>query len=154
MRFTIDQVRELQRKHGRHNAPQDALDPKPAPSQALEPNKPFAIHPAAKKKDPVGPNKTEQRYYDRYLRGPDDSGFAVVRFQPMRLYLSNGHSYRADWGVFWTISQKVQLHEVKGPFIHSRDSRILYDTARVEFPCFQFYWAQETERGGEWKVEG
>ena len=67
---------------------------------------------------------------------------ARVQFQPFRLYLANGHSYRPDFAA-WERCGCVRIYECKGPFIHSRDSQILFDQAAVEYPEWRFFWARK-----------
>jgi hypothetical protein len=117
-------------------------------SAAKEPAKTPDKAKKTKKTPKKGPNDTERRYRRIYLEHLADEG-AFIMFQPMRLYLSNGHSYRPDFGVFWT-DGRAELHEVKGGYIYSRDSKILFDTARVDYPWWDFVWAQEKKDG--WKV--
>jgi len=91
------------------------------------------------------PNKTEQEYYDTFLAPRTDLEY--IWFEALRFYLSNGHSYRPDWVAART-DNVLECHEVKGPRIHSRDSRVLYDTARKDYPCFEWFWAQK--QNGKW----
>jgi hypothetical protein len=90
------------------------------------------------------PNKTESEYRRMLPR------YAIVVYEGMRLYLANGHSYRPDWVVRLPVGG-IECHEVKGAYIHSRDSRILFDQARQDWPCFAFVWARKID--GAWKVE-
>jgi hypothetical protein len=46
----------------------------------------------------------------------------------------------------------MECHEVKGEYIHSRDSRILFDTARMDWPQWTFVWARK-RKSGEWQIE-
>ena len=107
------------------------------------------ILPPPKERHTATPNRTEALYARLYLPGPTDG--AVVRFQPFRLYLTNQHSYRPDWVVTWP-DGRMECHEVKGEYIHSRDSRILFDTARMDWPQWTFVWARK-RKSGEWQIE-
>jgi len=98
---------------------------------------------------PVLPNKTELEYRDRCLLKLKAHG-ASIRFQSQRFYLANGHSYRPDWIVVLENGQ-TQCHEVKGEHIHSRDSKVLFDQARVENPRYFWVWAQKRKEG--WVIE-
>jgi len=100
---------------------------------------------ATKPKAKKGPNPTEARYRDTFLRGDH------VEYEPRSFALACGHSYTPDWRsnpdplgdcALW-------FHEVKGPHIHSRDSRILFDCARTEYQQYGWVWAQWT--GKEWR---
>jgi len=52
-----------------------------------------------------------------------------------------GHSYTPDWyGNGFAV-------EVKGEFIHSRDSRILFDAARLAHPELTWIWARKRTKG-------
>jgi len=99
---------------------------------------------------PAGPNRTEQRYYDDFLAAQERAGAVTVHYQGLRVYLGNGHAYRPDW-VAVTPAGRVTCIEVKGAHVHSRDSRLRFDAARAEWPCFAWVWAQWT--GSEWRVE-
>lgn len=132
--WTPEQYREYLRRKGLTAMPATA---KPEGAEKSKPSRP-------------GPNKTEQEYRRLYLDASERDG-SVVRFQPFRVYLSNGHSYRPDWGVFWP-NGAIECHEVKGGHIRSRDSRILFDTARANFPWWSWVWAQK-QAGGVWKVQ-
>jgi len=118
----------------------------------LNPDVYAPAHGPSRRRKPGVPNRTEARYFAAFLGEYERSEFATVRYQPWRLYLPNGHSYRPDFVVIVHDPVRIQCHEVKGPHIHSRDSRILFDTARAVWPWFDFVWAQWT--GSEWRVEG
>lgn len=139
-RWTEQQYQDFLR---RRRMPRSASEPSGSPQPVLEPSNKESVG----KRKPHGPNRTEERYKRDYLTHP---ATVTVRFQPFRLYLSNGHSYRPDWGVFYP-DGKIALHEVKGPHVHSRDSRILFDTAITDFPWLGFVWAQWT--GEKWKLQ-
>jgi hypothetical protein len=88
-------------------------------------------------------NKLESEFLRTELRRLIEVGvLARVQFQPFRLYLANGHSYRPDFAA-WEKCGCVRVYECKGPYIHSRDSKILFDQAATEFPEWRFFWARK-----------
>jgi len=97
-----------------------------------------------------GMNKTEARYRELLMHLVPS--VASVRFQPVRLFLANGHSYRPDF-LTKDNSGDLTAHEVKGAFIRSRDSRILFDQARQEFGWLIRYWCWAQWKDGKWTIE-
>ena len=66
--------------------------------------------------------------------------------------LNGTHAYTPDW---WAPDCATAV-EVKGEFLHSRDSRILFDAARKEYPEVTWIWARKrvTGRNGpRWEIE-
>jgi hypothetical protein len=66
--------------------------------------------------------------------------------------LGGTHSYTPDW---WVEDSRTAV-EVKGEHIHSRDSRILFDAARAEYPSVTWIWARKRTRGRKgprWEIE-
>ena len=64
--------------------------------------------------------------------------------------LGGTHAYTPDW---WTGRTAV---EVKAEHIHSRDSRILFDAARREYPDVTWVWARKRttgKKGPRWEIE-
>ena len=94
-------------------------------------------------------NKTEARYETLLSHVPLT---VSVRFQPVRLFLANGHAYRPDF-MTKDINGNLAAHEVKGAFIRSRDSRILFDQARQEFGWMIRYWVWAQWKNGKWHEE-
>lgn len=94
-------------------------------------------------------NRLESEFLRTELRRLIEVGvLARVQFQPFRLYLANGHSYRPDFAA-WETCGAMRVYECKGSYIHSRDSRILFDQAAEEFPEWRFFWARKNP---EWEV--
>ena len=112
------------------------------PATAFPPAKPLVVDATAPSRRQ--PNKTEAEYR-RML-----PHYAIVVYEGLRLYLANGHSYRPDW-IVRLPDGWIECHEVKSAYIHSRDSRILFDQARQDWPCFAFVWARKI--AGTWKIE-
>lgn len=66
--------------------------------------------------------------------------------------LAGTHSYTPDW---WVEASRTAV-EVKGEHIHSRDSRILFDAARAEYPSVTWIWARKRtsgRKGPRWEIE-
>lgn len=91
------------------------------------------------------PNKTELRAKD-ILRLPEDACFEGRSFK-----LEN-HTYTPDW----ICPVNMIAVEVKGEYIHSRDSRIMFDMARKLYPSYMWIWARNRtsgRKGRRWDVE-
>ncbi len=89
-----------------------------------------------------GINKTEQRYADECLYDKDHWYEAITLKWP------DGTRYTPDFMVRDGGSTILFL-EIKGPYIHSRDSKIRFLRARADFPMFRFQaWQMQTP--GEW----
>jgi hypothetical protein len=78
-----------------------------------------------------------------------------VVFEGLTLRLKNGHRYTPDLVVMDGKSvavSRVTLVEVKGPYkLQSyQRARLAFDQSRVEYPCFDFVWAQK-RRDGSWE---
>jgi hypothetical protein len=93
------------------------------------------------------PNKTEQKFYEHFRRQWD---VKLAKHAPARLRLASGIFYTPDW-LFLTAGG-LWFFEVKGPHIHSRDSVPRFKAARVEYPFWNFGFAQW--KGGEWRLSG
>jgi hypothetical protein len=100
-----------------------------------------------RKQTPAGPNATEAEAL-RVLRLPDGTAFEGRAFD----VLARTHGYTPDW---WHEGSRTAV-EVKGEHIHSRDSRILFDAARAEFPGVTWIWARKRacgRKGPRWEIE-
>jgi hypothetical protein len=95
-------------------------------------------------------NKTETAYF-QILEARRRSGEfdRVTRDFPNRFPLSNGHFFSPDF-CCWRGNAIVEAHEVKGGFARAtgkqRDSRILFDDARCDWPGIKWVWI-EKEKG-------
>jgi hypothetical protein len=92
-------------------------------------------------------NATE-REAARVLRLPEAMLFEGRTFD----VLGGTHSYTPDW---WVEADRTAV-EVKSEHIHSRDSRILFDAARAEYPSVTWIWARKRTRGRKgprWEIE-
>jgi len=84
----------------------------------------------------------------RVLRLPSSALFEGRSFD----VLGGTHSYTPDW---WVEDSRTAV-EVKGEHIHSRDSRILFDAARAEYPSVTWIWARKRtsgRKGTRWEIE-
>lgn len=89
------------------------------------------------------PNQTEQEAFD--LLGLLHRGCIYEA----RTFEVVGHSYTPDW-----TGPSVAV-EVKGEHVHSRDSRILFDAARLAHPELTWIWARKRQggkKGDRWEV--
>lgn len=89
------------------------------------------------------PNHTEQEAFD--LLGLLNRGCIYES----RTFEVVGHSYTPDW-----TGPSVAV-EVKGEHVHSRDSRILFDAARLAHPELTWIWARKRQggkKGDRWEV--
>lgn len=100
---------------------------------------------------PKGPNKTEiEALAVLGLSRVDSTGFyARVSFESETFRVVD-HDYTPDW-----VGRNIAV-EVKGEHILSRDSRILFDAARLAHPELTWIWARKRtkgKRGPHWQVE-
>jgi len=100
-----------------------------------------------KEKAPAGPNKTEMDYYRTFL---EPRKVIAIRYEGITLRLQSNHRYTPDFVVL--TADGIELIEVKGSYkLHSHQrARLAFDEARVQWPCFKFYWA-EKQKGGNWE---
>jgi len=83
------------------------------------------------------PNKTELRFESEVLIPWKNTGIIDgYQFHALALIWPDMR-YTPDWMV-WDYDGQIKLIEVKGPHIHSRDSRVRFLTARRDYPWFQF----------------
>lgn len=95
------------------------------------------------------PNKTEEEART-ILSGV--MNLLIWQYEDKTFELSNGHSFTPDW-VNWDESIVV---EVKSEYVHSRDSRILFDCAKQEYPGYTWIWMRKRTKGRKgkrWEVE-
>ena len=94
------------------------------------------------------PNKTEQRYYDRYLAYKD------ARYEALTFHMANGHKYTPDWVVF-EVGRPIECIECKGGYrFHSQGrARLAFDQARQEFDGLRWTWAKWDSKSKKWEVE-
>lgn len=118
--------------------------------------KPIAAAPAKQskpRKTILAMNDAEAEYYRAYLLPRISTEFIRVVRGPRSWPLANGHTYSPDFTV-WQSSQLLEVHEVDGGFKRAtgkqRDSRILFDQMRFEFPGPVYYWAEK--RAGRWEI--
>jgi hypothetical protein len=105
---------------------------------------PVVERPAKKHKQP---NKTEQRYYDRYLK------FKDARYEAVTWKMANGHRYKPDWVVF-EAGRPVECIEVKSYRFHSQGrARLAFDQAKQEFNGLRWTWATWDGKTKRWEVE-
>lgn len=91
-----------------------------------------------------GPNKTELEATSILRLIPESLVFEGRTFSVV------GHSYTPDW-----YGSNIAI-EVKAQFIYSRDSRILFDAARLAHPELTWIWARKRtkgKKGKRWDVE-
>jgi len=105
------------------------------------------IPPVEKPKVHRGPNKTEMDYYRTFL---EPRKVIAIRYEGITLRLQSNHRYTPDFVVL--TADGIELIEVKGSYkLHSHQrARLAFDEARVQWPCFKFYWA-EKQKGGNWE---
>lgn len=99
----------------------------------------------ARSKSSSMPNATEAKAA-AVLRLPE------AIFEGREFCLDNGHNYTPDW---WCPEEKIAV-EVKSEHIYSRDSRILFDGARMEHPEITWVWARKRKKGRKgprWEIE-
>lgn len=93
----------------------------------------------------VQANRTEQQARDLL-------GLMGALFEGRSFAVMGGtHTYTPDWYVPDSLAV-----EVKGEYIHSRDSRVLFDAARHEYPGITWVWARKRtsgKKGVRWEVE-
>jgi hypothetical protein len=95
-------------------------------------------------------NKTEAAFFRTVLRRLEENGVAArIKWQPIRIYLNSGCSYRPDFCV-WEKCGSRRFYEVKGPHVYSRDSAVLFKQAATENPEDRFFWAQWD--GSKWNI--
>lgn len=95
------------------------------------------------------PNKTETEC-GRIL-SLDYPG-ADIRYEAITLQLRSGHAYKADWVVILLTGEVILVETKNGAYRHASygRSRLAFDTAKVEYPCFKFQWREKFKDG--WKV--
>jgi hypothetical protein len=94
-----------------------------------------------------GPNRTEQRARE-VLGLCSDAVFEGRAFD----VCDGAHTYTPDW---WCEGRRMAV-EVKGEHIHSRDSRIMFDAARSQYPGITWVWARlrtKGRKGKRWEIE-
>jgi hypothetical protein len=95
-----------------------------------------------------GPNKTEAEFL-AIVRAANPALADTLQFEG-RTFDVAFHTYTPDWYGYDTAI------EVKGDYIHSRDSRILFDAARHEHPELTWVWARKRAKGRKgprWEIE-
>jgi hypothetical protein len=83
------------------------------------------------------------------------NGYWVYEYCPLSV-LNGTHSYTPDWTRMNDAGWVDAMMEVKGEHIHSRDSRILFDAARKEYPNRTWIWARKRtkgKKGPRWEIE-
>lgn len=104
------------------------------------------------KNSPKGkePNKTEKEC--GHILSFEYPG-ASVRYEAITLVLASGHRYTADWVVVLTTGEVVLVEAKNGAYRHASygRSKLAFDSAKVEYPCFQFQWREKFKDG--WRVE-
>lgn len=125
------------------SGPADGLAGTNGTGGAIE--KPSNIQKASK---PRQPNKTELRFRDAQMEHVRPG----LRFEALTLRLANGHKYTPDW-VYVTRDLLVQCFEIKDSrYRHAsfQRSRLAFDQAATEFPCFRFFWCEWD--GNKWTI--
>ena len=97
------------------------------------------------------PNATERAALDllRVLAGGQEAGW--IR-EGRTFPVLGRRSYTPDW----VLTGSYVAVEVKGEYVHSRDSAILFDAARHEYPDWTWIWMRrrsKTRMAGGWQVE-
>ncbi len=122
-----------------------ALQSAPPPHSHAMPSN---AQPAKRKALQRQPNRTETEYRQMLeLANP----MATVVFEGLSFRLSTGRRYKCDWVVRHS-DGRIEVHECKGEHVHREDSRVRFEMARKEWPCFLFAWSQKTKDEG-WKIE-
>ncbi|MBU1067444.1 hypothetical protein KKE60_06625 [Patescibacteria group bacterium] len=94
------------------------------------------------------PNKTELRFEsEMIIPWLSCYKFEGYKFRGLALIWPDMR-YTPDW-MLWDWKEKITLIEVKGPHIHSRDSRVRFLTARRDYPWFNFEGWQYA--GRQWR---
>lgn len=77
---------------------------------------------------------------------------ADIRYEAITLYLRSGHAYKADWVVILLTGEVILVEAKNGAYRHASygRSKLAFDTAKVEFPCFKFQWREKFSDG--WRV--
>ena len=110
-------------------------------------------------RQPKLPTKTEREYETIYLRTADDA-----RYEGLTFKMANGHRYTPDFVSFPKlavsldrfgdpVNHRIECIEVKGTYrLQSyQRARLAFDQARVEWPQFDWTWAEKL-KGGGWRV--
>jgi hypothetical protein len=91
------------------------------------------------------PNKTESRFkYEMLWNWERTRLIEGYKFHAIALIWPE-YRYTPDW-MTWNKDGQITLIEVKGPHVHSRDSRVRFLTARRDYPWFNFECWQWKER--------
>jgi len=121
--------------------------PKHVIDAALRQERERAAQDEAQQRHAAAPNATELEAL-AVLRLTD----AGMRYEAESLpVLGGSHSYTPDWS---SVSGDIRI-EVKAEYIPSRDSRILFDAARVQY-AGMWIWARKRTRGRKgrrWEIE-
>jgi hypothetical protein len=98
-------------------------------------------------------NKTEMAFEQEFLWPRVQTGeLEFYRYESLKLVLGEKKIFTPDYHGRWAATGIIQIWEVKGPWIYE-DAMVKFDTARRQFPEFEFELWQRKK--GEWiRVRG
>jgi len=105
-----------------------------------------------RRKAPGSMNKTEARYSALLAERVAKGEVERFRYEALKLRLAVNTHYTPDFLVLLT-DGTMELHEVKGGFIHDDGSRIKLKVAASLFPEFVFRQATYRNKAEGWVVE-